>query len=142
MIGPGWLPGAPRPIGFRRTPPYTIRRVRNRSSRAAKVAAPPPAVNHEDMLFDQPPAELPAATVVSRESRTQLAADARAWASARWRWFRPRTIPLIVAFAGALAVMGSANYLRNYARRAPEQLTVSPQGDVDANNHVVIIISE
>jgi hypothetical protein len=84
------------------------------------------------MIFDQPPRELPVATVVSRDSRLQLAADLRTWFAARWRWFKPRTVPLIVAFLGMLAVIGSANWLRNYARREPERLTITstPPGTI------------
>ncbi|MBA3818528.1 MAG: hypothetical protein H0X17_06515 [Deltaproteobacteria bacterium] len=82
------------------------------------------------MIFDQPPAKLPVATLVPRESGTQVVADLRAWFVARWRWFRPRTIPMIVAFIGMLAVMGSANYLRNYARQSPERLVHVPALEV------------
>jgi hypothetical protein len=75
------------------------------------------------MLFDQPPAELPVATVVPRDARSQIAADLRAWVIAKWDWFKPRTIPMVVAFVGMLAVIGSASYLRDYARRTPERLS-------------------
>ncbi|MDQ3296396.1 MAG: hypothetical protein M3619_07425 [Myxococcota bacterium] len=124
-MGPGWLPTRPRTVGARRrTLPYTARRPRRISKMRAKVAASGSAVNHEDMIFDQPPAELPVATLVPREPSVRLAVDLRAWLVARWRWFRPRTVPMIVAFAGMLAVMGAANYLRNFARQAPERLAV------------------
>jgi len=122
----------------RRTLPYTGRRKRRA---VAKVAAPVIAVNHEDMIFDQPAAKLPVATVVPREARAQLAADLRAWFVAKWAWFRPRTIPMVVALLGMLAVLGSATYLREYARQLPDRATSAPQGDA-RTNHVVIVVSQ
>lgn len=127
MIRVGWLPSLSRPVSRRRTLPYSGRRTARRRPpvhRTSRAATPPDLVNHEDMIFDQPPAELPVATLVPKDRGTQLAADLRAWFAARWRWFRPRTIPMIVAFAGMLAVIGAATWLRNYARRAPEQLVI------------------
>jgi hypothetical protein len=121
MIRVGQLPSQSRPISRRRTLPYSGRKRRVISSRP-KAAAPPVSVNDEDMLFDQPPAELPVATMLPKDRGTQLAADLRAWFAARWRWFRPRTIPMVVAFVGMLAVIGAATWLRNYARRTPERI--------------------
>ena len=126
MIRVGWLPSLSRPVSRRRTLGYTKRRRRSpRRERAASTNV----VNDEDMIFDQPPAELPVATVVPRDGKSRLRADLLAWVSAKWQWFKPRTVPMIVAFVGMLAVIGSANYLRNYARRAPERLSakVAPQ---------------
>jgi len=74
------------------------------------------------MIFDLPPAKLPVATVVPKDRGTQLAADLRVWLAARWQWFKPRTIPMIVAFVGMLAVIGAATWLRNYARMTPERV--------------------
>lgn len=111
-----------RPISDRRTLPYTKRRrARLISSRMAD-AAREFVVNDEDMIFDPPPAELPVATLRARDIRTKLRADLIAWLSAKWQWFRPRTVPIIVALVGMLAVIGSASYLRNFARPAPERL--------------------
>lgn len=76
------------------------------------------------MIFDQPPAELPTATLVPRDGQSRLRADLYAWFAAKWRWFKPRTVPMIVAMLGMLAVIGSANYLRNFARRAPDRLVI------------------
>jgi hypothetical protein len=119
VIRVGWLPSQARPSQQRRrTMPY--KRVMRRPRRT--VASPPSAVNDGDMIFDQPPAELPVATLMPKSRRTQLAADLRAWLGARWSWFKPRTVPMIVAFLGLLAVVGSANYLRNYGRETPERL--------------------
>jgi hypothetical protein len=68
------------------------------------------------MIFDRP-VEVPVATVVPHGRARQLVADARRWTAARWRWLAPRTLPLFGALVGMLAVIGSANYLRDYGRR-------------------------
>jgi len=125
VIRVGWLPSLSRPVSRRRTLPYSGRRRRPAIPRT-KAAAPTNLVNDEDMIFDQPPAELPVATMVPKDRGTQLAADLRAWFAARWQWFKPRTIPMVVAFVGMLAVIGAATYLRNFARRAPDHLAAQP----------------
>jgi len=64
------------------------------------------------MLFDQG-RELPVATVrrAPRSKLAMLAGDLSRWLSARWDWLRPRTVPMIVAFVGMLAVLQAASYL-------------------------------
>lgn len=83
------------------------------------------------MLFDGP-ADLPTATLRSRASEARhrvIAADLHGWLAHRWCWVRPRTVPLIVAFVGMLAVLGATKYLSVYAYnddlrlRAPAGLT-------------------
>jgi hypothetical protein len=74
------------------------------------------------MIFDQPPAELPVATLRPHDAGSQLLLDVRSWLAARWRWLKPRAIPVVVAFVGMLAVLASASYLRELAHRPPEQL--------------------
>jgi hypothetical protein len=136
VIRLAWLPTRP-PSQRRHTLPYTgRRRVRRKAiARGAAAgpredAAPRPArVNNEDMLFDQPPGELPRATLRPREPRARLTALGGAlqrWLAERWTWFRPRTVPVMVAFAGMLAVLASVDYLRSFAHEAPERLTVAP----------------
>jgi hypothetical protein len=73
------------------------------------------------MIFDQPPAELPVATLRPRDTAAQLLLDLRGWLDSKWRWLKPRSIPVAVAFAGMLAVLASAAYLRDLAHRLPEQ---------------------
>jgi len=71
------------------------------------------------MLFDGP-ADLPTATLRSRASEARhrvIAADLHGWLAHRWRWVRPRTVPLLVAFVGMLAVLGATKYLSVYAYR-------------------------
>jgi len=128
MIRVGWLlPSQSRPSRRRRTLPYTGRRRSRVISSPRKAAESREIVNDETMIFDQPPAELPVATMVPKDRGTQLAADLRAWFAARWHWFKPRTIPMIVAFVGMLAVIGAATYLRNYARRAPDRIEAAAE---------------
>jgi hypothetical protein len=74
------------------------------------------------MIFDQPPAELPVATLRPQETGARLLLDARSWLASKWRWLRPRSIPVAVAFVGMLAVLTSASYLRELATQPPEQL--------------------
>jgi hypothetical protein len=73
------------------------------------------------MIFDQPPAELPVATLRPRDGASQLLLDARGWLAARWQWLRPRAIPVVVAVAGMIGVLVSASYLRDLAHNPPER---------------------
>jgi hypothetical protein len=97
------------------------------------------------MIFDQPPAELPVATVRSRDPGSRLLLDVRRWIVSRWRWLRPRAIPVTVAFAGMLGVLAWASYLRELAHRAPERLpamvlTTSTSHAADAIGHVRVVV--
>ena len=64
------------------------------------------------MLFDQK-ADLPVATVrrAPGSAVDVVASDLRRWLAARWQWFKPRTIPVTVAFVGMLAVLQAVSYL-------------------------------
>ena len=64
------------------------------------------------MLFDHV-GELPVATVrrAPGSNLDLLASEFRSWISARWRWFKPRTIPVTVALIGMLGVLQTLNYL-------------------------------
>jgi hypothetical protein len=81
------------------------------------------------MLFDSLPAELPIATLLSDAHQARhrvIGGHLRHWLDERWTWLRPRTVPMIVAFVGMLAVLGSTKYLSTYAGSAPHRsLTVS-----------------
>jgi len=126
VIGPGWLPSRPRPLGRVRKSllAYTGRRRPRRgaprsttSSRAVADGAAP-GCNTIDMLFDGVPAELPIATLLPGRSHARhrvLGGHLRHWLAERWTWLRPRTVPMIVAFAGMLAVLGTTKYLTSYA---------------------------
>ncbi len=134
MIGPGWLPSRPRPLARARRGlwSYTARPRRRRGGMpragAANMAADGRAsgCNTIDMLFDGYPAELPTATLLSdsHEARHRvIGGHLRHWLTDRWVWLRPRTVPMIVAFLGMLAVLGSTKYLSTYAC-APQRSVV------------------
>ena len=70
------------------------------------------------MLFDGVPAELPTATLLPSSSvarRRAIGGHLRHWLGDRWTWLRPRTVPMIAAFIGMLAVLGSTKYLSTFA---------------------------
>lgn len=92
---------------MKRTLPYTRHRRRKRAKRTRKVQT-------EIVSFDHGPWEFPIATVRSHGSRAQaiaLLGDLRRWLVARWAWLRPRTVPVLVAVAGMLFVLASADVL-------------------------------
>jgi hypothetical protein len=70
------------------------------------------------MLFDGFPAELPTATLLpsaAHDRHRAIGGRIRQWFDDRWTWIRPRTVPLIAAFAGMIAVLCSTKYLSTYA---------------------------
>jgi hypothetical protein len=72
------------------------------------------------MLFDQV-RELPVATL-RRAPRARLGlvvGHLRRWLSLRWHWFRPRTVPVLVAMLGMVAVLQSVSYLSHPSAPAP-----------------------
>lgn len=126
MIGPGWLP--PLGPGRARTSvrPRPLPRLRRRITRRRFAAAPAEVpVDNEIMLFDQG-RELPVATVrrAPRSKLAMLAGDLSRWVATRWDWFRPRTVPVLVAFAGMLAMLQAVSYLSG-APHEPTSASVS-----------------
>jgi hypothetical protein len=70
------------------------------------------------MLFDGLPAELPTATLLptaTHDRHRAIGGRIRQWFDDRWTWIRPRTVPLIAAFAGMVAVLGTTRYLSTFA---------------------------
>ena len=47
-----------------------------------------------------------------------LAGDLARWLVTKWSWLRPRTVPVVVAALGLIAVLASADYLR-HVKAAP-----------------------
>jgi hypothetical protein len=94
------------------------------------------------MIFDQPPAELPVATLRPHDAGAQLLLDVRGWLASRWRWLKPRAIPVAVAFAGMLAVLASAHYLRELAHQAPERLPAPVVTTLHADDPTVRLVVE
>jgi hypothetical protein len=108
MIGqmPRWRPLSRR----RRTLPYTLpRRARKRFVKEAHERG---AVDTGVMLFESSN-ELPQATVVREpDSVTELVVSGVAqWIRDRWRWMRPRMIPLVVAAVGLGVTVEAVNHL-------------------------------
>ena len=86
------------------------------------------------MLFDGLPAELPTATLVptaAHDRHRAIGGRIRQWFDDRWTWIRPRTVPLIAAFAGMIAVLGTTKYLSTYASgpRGAVHYRVATYGD-------------
>jgi hypothetical protein len=103
----------PLPKYRARTLPYTTERVA-KARRAVRGQA----------VFERAPAELPTATVhVHAWSRAALTSRIRGAAAARWQWFRPRLVPVLVAAIGACALLAATNYLTNLAREVPSPPT-------------------
>jgi hypothetical protein len=113
VIAPGWLPplgpGRARTSVRPRALPYLRRKIVRRRIAAAPAEA---SVDTEDMLFDQG-RELPVATVrrAPRSKLAMLAGGLSRWISTRWSWFRPRMVPVFVAFVGMLATVHAVSYL-------------------------------
>lgn len=129
MIGPGWLPSRPRPLGRVRRGlfAYTLRRRRRRTGPrpAVRVAADAAATpwHASDTLFDGL-AELPTATLLpgtAEARRRVIGSHLRRWLDIRWAWLRPRAVPMIVALAGMMAVLGTTKYLSSYAGGGPRR---------------------
>ena len=74
------------------------------------------------MIFDQPPAELPVATLRPRDRGARLLLDVRRWLVAKGRWLRPRAIPVTAAFVGMLGGFAWLSYRYEVAHWEPEQL--------------------
>jgi hypothetical protein len=123
MIGPGWMPSRPRPLGRMRrglqssTSSYLRKRPRRRRPElASQPVRDVPALecNTEVMLFDGSPAALPTARVrpsTPQARHRMISGHIQQWLAQRWSWLRPRTVPMIVAFVGMLGVLGATKYL-------------------------------
>lgn len=144
MIGPGWLPSRPRPLGrVRRGPlPYTARGRRRRTALrpAAHLASGSgaPGSHPGDLLFDGVPAELPTAVLLPGAALARhrvLGGLLRRWLGDRWAWLRPRTVPILVAFIGMLAVLGSTTYLSSFALEPPRAARMAPGGPHVSRSH-------
>jgi hypothetical protein len=64
------------------------------------------ALNHGIVLSPRD-TEFPQAVLLPRSARWEL----WRWALAKWAWVRPRTVPLLVAAAGMIFLLVSADYL-------------------------------
>jgi hypothetical protein len=129
VIGPGWLP---RPLGRirKRTLAYTRMRRRSQRRKKSRAFAALPMQN-EVVIFDHGPTVFPVATLRPRDPGTRarvVLGDVQRWLSARWLWFRPRLVPVVVAVLGATLVIASAEYLSHghgTLRTTPAQAQLS-----------------
>jgi hypothetical protein len=78
-------------------------------ARYKKLAYARRALNHGPSVFGE--REFPKATLLSREPVERVSWELRRWAVAQWTWVRPRTVPILVALAGMIFVLISADYL-------------------------------
>jgi hypothetical protein len=65
------------------------------------------------VLFDEPSAQLPTATlrpIALQARRRAVIVHLDQWLSIRWNWLRPRMVPLMAAFVGLLLTLGVVKY--------------------------------
>jgi hypothetical protein len=79
-------------------------------------------MDNEGMLFTA--ADLPQAIVVPRDGSARFAAQTRQWANARWSWLRPRTLPMLVALTGFVAIVASGRYLSNMTPKPAHMVAI------------------
>lgn len=120
MIGPGWLPSRPISRLKKRTLAYTrIRRRRTKKPSAPRSSRT--AYDDQTVIFQSGPVEFPVATLRPHDPGSHvraLSGELARWLTAKWAWLRPRTVPVMVAALGLLAVLESADYLR-HVKAAP-----------------------
>ncbi len=113
MIGPGWMPS--RPVSHLKRRPLAYARLRR--SGARKPHGSPTrngtALPDEPVIFQTGPVELTMAILRSRTTSVRIRAMLAQWRSSSWSWLRPRTVPVMVAALGLVAVLASQNYLRH-----------------------------
>ncbi len=97
------------------------------------------------MLFDQY-AELPVATVRAPGWTVDVVTrDLGRWLAARWQWFKPRTIPVTVAFVGMLGVLQAVSYLSTPpqpAATAANSGAIFVDGNFDSGYRVRLVIQQ
>jgi hypothetical protein len=69
--------------------------------------------------------EFPAAIVVPRERSQRLRWELWRSAIATWAWIKPRTVPILVAVAGMVFVLVSADYLAHVHATPMHHVTTS-----------------
>lgn len=93
-------------IGRKRTFSYMRRqRIRRRA-----IAARTREVRHPEIVIFDRGHDLPRATLIDHAPMARL----RAWLFERWTWLSPRAVPVLVAAAGMIFVLISADYLAHF----------------------------
>lgn len=117
MIGPGWLPSRPISRLKKRTLVYTRRR-RSKPRGPRREARDDTTVS----FVHDVATEFPVATLrphAPAQHAHAVAGEFVRWLAAKWSWFRPRTVPVVVAALGLIAVLASADYLRHVKGTPP-----------------------
>jgi hypothetical protein len=78
-------------------------------ARYKKLAYARRALNHGPVSYGD--REFPKAILLPREPVERARYELRRGASESWLWVKPRIVPILVAFAGMLFVLASAEYL-------------------------------
>ena len=119
MIGPGWMPSRPRPLppGRRGWLSYTLG-YRRRPRRPRPASEPRPPSPFRSLFDGLDRAPLPTATLhaSSWQPRRAVGRHLQSWFVARWAWFRPRAVPLLVALVGMTGLLAATKYLPILAR--------------------------
>lgn len=107
---------------LRKKLPFTY--MRKRTRRRQKQAHTRERVQPETMdLFEASdlsrhgPSEFPVATMRPRDARggaVAAIAELQRWFVARWQWFKPRTLPCVVAALGLVAMVAAGDYLAHH----------------------------
>jgi hypothetical protein len=87
-------------------------------------------LTHEDqtLIFQTGQVEFPTATLVPHDPTAHahaLVGEFVRWLAAKWAWLRPRTVPVMFAALGLLAVLESADYLRHVKAAPPHYLQLT-----------------
>jgi hypothetical protein len=131
MIGPGWMPSRPRPMNRGKRRLFSYRR----RTRRGRERVPLVDLSHS---YDGAPLPLPAAVLVSTGQlprHRMLTGALERWLRERWLWLRPRSVPIVIAFAGMLAVLSAVKQLSVIRRCDMEPLTLAPAPQSHARHH-------
>jgi hypothetical protein len=129
VIGPGWLPSRPINRWKKRTLAYVRVRRRRAKPRPPRTDRAPGGSNDDQtVIFQTGPAELPTATLLPHDPTAHahaLVGELARWFLAKWAWLRPRTVPVMFAALGLLAVLESADYLRHVKAAPPHYVQLT-----------------
>jgi hypothetical protein len=122
------LPSRPINRWKKRTLAYVRVRRRRGKPRAPRGERAPGTHDDQTVIFQTGPVEFPTAILLPHDPTAHAHAfvgELARWISAKWAWLRPRTVPVMFAALGLLAMLESADYLRHVKAAPPHysQLT-------------------